>query len=69
MTQRGDGNAYRNGDLVYSFIKISYDNAVNSNSKRSIEKTLEDIVKELLDKHYTQMLAERTPAKLKNAVQ
>lgn len=55
--------------LVYSFIKISYDNAVNSNSKRSIEKALEDIVKKLLDKHYTQMRAERTPAKLKNAVQ
>ena len=56
-------NAYRNGDLVHSFIKITYDNAVNSDSKKSIEKTLEGTVKELIDKHYSQMLAERTPRK------
>lgn len=56
-------NAYRNGDLVHSFIKITYNNVVNSDSKKSIEKTLGDIVKELIDKHYSQMLAERTPRK------
>nr|WP_294509344.1 hypothetical protein [uncultured Bilophila sp.] len=56
-------NAYRNGDLVYSFFKISYNNVVNSDSKKSIEITLKEIVKGLLDKHYAQMIAERNFAK------
>ena len=48
---------------MYSFFKISYNNVVNSDSKKSIEITLKEIVKGLLDKHYAQMIAERNFAK------
>ncbi|MBZ2172063.1 hypothetical protein [Nitratidesulfovibrio sp. SRB-5] len=51
--------AYKKGELAYSFVKIVYDNAVNTESKKNINSDLEIIIKELINKHYKSMIDER----------